>query len=229
MEKPLEPVAGLNRFSWDLRGLKPSLVPKAVLWGSKEGPLVAPGRYGIRLAAFGETRTASVEVVPSPAVKVSSADLARQASLLAELNAALSRTHETVRVLRDARAQVVAVASRAKKSGAPATVAETAKALESRLLDAESKLVNPKLKSSQDVLNFPPALDHQIVGLVSAVSSADAPPTAGALAYWTDLKETLSTVEAEAKEALGRGVAGFNAELAAAGVPPVQPLGPKAP
>lgn len=228
VEKPFEPVAGLNRFSWDLRGLKPSLVPKAVLWGSKEGPLVAPGSYGIRLAAFGETRSASVEVVPNPAVNVSSADLARQASLLAELNAALSRTHETVRVLRDARAQVVAIASRAKKSGAPGTVAETAKALESRLLDAESKLVNPKLKSSQDVLNFPPALDHQIVGLVSAVSSADAPPTAGALAYWTDLKGTLSTAEAEARETLGQGVAGFNAELAAAGVPPVQPLGPKA-
>ncbi len=81
VEKPLEPVAGLNRFSWDLRGLKPSLVPKAVLWGSKEGPLVAPGRYGIGLAAFGETRTASVEVVPNPVVEVSPADLARQASV----------------------------------------------------------------------------------------------------------------------------------------------------
>ncbi len=172
---------------------------------------------------------ASVEVVPNPAVTVAAADLARQASLLAELNAALSRTHETVRVLRDARAQVVAIASRAKESGAPGAVAESAKALESRLLAAESKLVNPKLKSSQDVLNFPPALDHQIVGLVSAVSSADAAPTAGALAYWTELRGTLSAAEAGAKEVLEGGVAGFNAELAAAGVAPVEPLRSKAP
>ena len=220
-EKPLAPVAGLNRFSWDLRGLAPSLVLKAVLWGSKDGPLVAPGRYGVRVTAFGETRTASVEVVPNPAVKVSREELARQASLLAELTAALSRTHETVRTLRDVRAQVVAIDSRAKKSGAGWSVAGAATALEKRLLAAESALVNPKLKSPQDVLNFPPALDHQIVGLVSAVSSADAPPTAGALAYWNELKGTLSTAERAARDVLHAGVAGFNEALAAAGIPPV--------
>jgi photosystem II stability/assembly factor-like uncharacterized protein len=229
VEKPLVPVAGLNRFAWDLRGLPPSLVPKAVLWGSRSGPLVAPGRYDVRLAAAGETRTASVEVVPNPAARFGREDLARQSSFLAELTAALSRTHETVSALRDARAQVAAVAARAKKSGAPEGVAEAAKALESRLLAVESELVNPNLKSSQDVLNFPPALDHQVVGLVSAVSSADAPPTAGALAYWAELKGTLAASEARAKGALTDGVAGFNAVLAAAGVAPVVALLPKAP
>ena len=228
-ETPLEPVAGLNRFSWDLRGLKPSLVPKAVLWGSKEGPLVAPGRYDIRFRALGETRTASVEVVPNPAVKVAPADLARQAAFLADLTAALSRTHDTVRTLRDVRAQVVAVATRAKRSGALPAVAESAKALESRLLAVEAKLVNPKLKSSQDVLNFPPALDHQIVGLVSAASSADAPPTAGAIAYWAELKQTLETVWKEASEVLAGDVAAFNARLASASIAPVAELSPKAP
>ena len=116
---------------------------------------------------------------------------------------------------------MVAIGSRAKKSGAGWSVAGAATALEKRLLAAESALVNPKLKSPQDVLNFPPALDHQIVGLVSAVSSADAPPTAGALAYWNELKGTLSTAERAARDVLHAGVAGFNEALAAAGIPPV--------
>jgi len=223
LEKPLVVAAGLNRFSWDLRALGPSLVPKAVLWGSKAGPLVAPGRYGVRLSAFGETRSAEVEVVPNPNVKHGREELARQAAFLAELNAALSRTHETVRILRDARAQVVAIAGRAKKAGAPESVATAAKTLEARLLAAEEKLVNPKLKSEQDVLNFPPALDHQVVGLISAVSSADAPPTAGAIAYWAELKWALAEAGAAATDALGDGVAALNAALAAAGVPPVVP------
>ena len=228
-EKPLAVAAGLNRFSWDLRMLGPSLVPKAVLWGSKEGPLVAPGRYSVRLTAFGETRTVPVEVAPNPNVTFSREELARQAALLAELNAALSRTHETARALRDARAQVAAIAARAKKAGAPAAVAEEAKALDARLLAAEEKLVNPKLKSEQDVLNFPPALDHQVVGLAGAVSSADAPPTAGALACWAELKGTLAAAEAGARDALGEGVSGFNAALAAAGIPPVVPGRPAGP
>jgi len=228
-EKPLAPVAGLNRRSWDLRGLPPSLVPKAILWGSKEGPLVAPGTYSVRLSAFGETRAAPVEVVPNPNVRYGREELARQAAFLAELNAALSRAHETVLALRDARSQVAAVAARSKKAGAPQGVADAAKALESRLLAAESELVNPDVKSPQDVLNFPPALDHQVVGLISAASSADAPPTAGALAYWAELKGALAAAEARANEALSGGVAGFNVALAAAGVPPVVPAGSKAP
>ncbi len=162
-------------------------------------------------------------------MKVAPADLARQAAFLADLTAALSRTHDTVRTLRDVRAQVVAVATRAKRSGALPAVAESAKALESRLLAVEAKLVNPKLKSSQDVLNFPPALDHQIVGLVSAASSADAPPTAGAIAYWAELKQTLETVWKEASEVLAGDVAAFNARLASAGIAPVAELSPKAP
>ena len=207
MEKPLEPVAGLNRFSWDLRVLTPTLVPKAVLWGSKEGPLVAPGRTasasppsarrGRRPSRSSRTR-----------VKVSAEDLARQAALLAELNAALSRTHETVGALRDARAQVAAIAARAKKAGAPGAVGEAAKALDARLLAAEEKLVNPKLKSSQDVLNFPPALDHQIVGLVSAASSADAPPTGGR-------PRLLGRAEGSARGGRGGGAGGPRTRLAA--------------
>lgn len=229
LEAPLAPVAGLNRFTWDLRTLKPTLVPKAVLWGSKEGPLVAPGRYDLRISAFGETRTRSVEVVPNPNVKVSQEELARQAAMLAELSEALSGTHATARQLRDARTQVAAIAARAKGRGARESVVGPAKELGERLLAVESKLVNPNLKSSQDVLNFQPALDHQVAGLVSAVSSADAPPTAGALAYWAELKRMLSTVQKEARDVLEGGVAAFNARLASAGIAPVDELRPKEP
>ena len=156
LEKPLVVAAGLNRFSWDLRALGPSLVPKAVLWGSKAGPLVAPGTYSVRLSAFGETRTAPVEVVPNPNVRFGREELARQAAFLAELNAALSRTHETVRALRDARAQVTAVAARAKKAGAPESVAAAAKALDARLLAAEEKLVEPEAEELPGRPELPP-------------------------------------------------------------------------
>ena len=221
LDKPFAVTAGLNRVAWDLRALGPSLVPKAVLWGSKKGPLVAPGRYGIRLRALGETRTAEVEVVPNPNVRYGREELARQAALLAELNDALSRAHGTARNLRDAREQVAALAARAKKAGIGAALEGPAKELDARLLAVEERLVNPKLKSGQDVLNFVPALDHQVVGLISAAGSADAPPTAGVLAYWAELKKTLEGALSDATRELLAGVAEFNARLSSAGVPPI--------
>ena len=66
-DKPLEPSAGLNRFLWDLRILKPWFVPKAVFnEGEKAPPRVAPGTYEIRLTARGRTLTRSAEVRPRP-------------------------------------------------------------------------------------------------------------------------------------------------------------------
>ncbi len=221
LEKRLELTAGLNRLAWDLRTLGPTLVPKAVLWGSKQGPLVAPGRYSVRLTALGETRTAPLEVVPNPNVAYGKDDLARQAAFLAELNETLSHIHGTVRNLRDARAQVSALAERTKKAGVRPSVLEAAKELDARLLAVEEKLVNPKLKSGQDVLNFVPALDHQVVGLVSAASGADAPPTAGALAYWAELKKTVAGALSDASRTLVDEVAAWNARLADADVQPV--------
>ena len=221
LEKRLELYAGLNRLARDLRTLGPLLVPKAVLWGSKQGPLVAPGSYTVRLSAFGETRTAPLEVVPNPNVPYGKEDLARQAGFLAELSDALSRMHGTVRNLRDARAQVAALAERTKGAGIRASLRETAKDVDARLLAAEEKLVNPKLKSDQDTLNFVPALDHQVVDLISAASSADAPPTAGALAYWAELKKTVDEALRDASRTLVDEVAAWNARLADADVRPV--------
>ena len=37
-DKPIEPKAGLNRLVWDMRIVKPSLLPKAIIWGNDQGP-----------------------------------------------------------------------------------------------------------------------------------------------------------------------------------------------
>lgn len=221
VEKPLVLTAGLNRLAWDLRTFGPRLVPKAILWGEKQGPFVAPGTYSVRLTAFGEKRTVPLEIVPNPNARVSKEDLAKQAAFLVELYDTLSQVHGTVRNLRDAREQISTLAERAKRVQVRSSVLEAAKEVDARLLAVEERLVNPKLKSPQDVLNFVPALDHQVVGLISAASGADAAPTAGALAYWAELKTTVDGALRDATRTLIDEVTAWNARLADAEVPPV--------
>jgi len=82
-EKPLEPKQGLNRFVWDMRILRPQLVPKAVVWGNTQGPKVAPGSYRVRLKKGDTVLTESFEIRPHPEVAVSPADMRKQADFLA--------------------------------------------------------------------------------------------------------------------------------------------------
>src|SRR5258706_7009296 len=89
------------------------------------------------------------------------------------------------------------------------------------LTAAEESFVIRKHKSSQDVFNFPPRLDHEFIGLASVVSSADAPPTKASIELYEQLEKKLAGVLAELKAVLEGDLAEFNRAVTGAGIPPV--------
>ena len=106
-DKPLEPKAGINRFVWDMRVFKPTLVPKAVFnEGEKAPPKVGPGAYGVRLTAGGRSVKEAFEVRPHPAGFAKAEDLKAQYELLSAIRDSLSEAHTTVLAIRDLRAQM---------------------------------------------------------------------------------------------------------------------------
>ena len=220
-EKPLEPKAGLNRFVWDLRMFPPTLVPKAIIWGEKEGPRVSTGAYRVKLTAGGKSWEEKLDVVPNPAVTVSSADLKKQYDFLAGVRDSLSRTHGAVIRIRSAKDQIKTTLSHAKEIDKAAALEKSGKALEEKLSSIEDELVNPKIKANQDVLNFPPRLDHQFVGLTTVVSSADGAPSPAAVAYDAELRKRLADVLGRLSALLEHDLADFNRAVREAGVPPI--------
>lgn len=223
-EKPLEPKQGLNRFVWDMRMLRPQLVPKAVVWGNTQGPKVAPGTYKVRFKKGDTVLTESFEVRPHPELHVSPADLSKQADFLRDIRDRITDTHQAVLQIRDVKAQTKEIAARAGKLGKKDPIAAKAKALTDKLTAVEEKLVNPKIKVSQDVLNFVPALDHQFVGIATAAGSADGAPRAAEREYYAELKAKLDALLAEMHRIFEKDLADFNAAVHDAGVPPVAVL-----
>jgi photosystem II stability/assembly factor-like uncharacterized protein len=226
-EKPLEPKAGLNRFAWDLRMFPATLVPKAVIWGGKEGPRVSPGAYRTRLRVGAQSFEDRFDVVANPEVAVSPQDLKKQYDFLAAVRDSLSETHQAVIQIRAVKDQVKEILSRAKEIGKDEPLKAPAKALTEELSAIEEKLVNPKVKSNQDVLNFPPKLDHQFVGLTSVVASADGAPAASAYAYYDELKRQLAAIRSDLKAVFDKDLANFNKAVRDGGVPPVVVPAPK--
>lgn len=220
-EKPLEPKAGVNRVVWDLRIVKPELLPKAVIWGNDRGPKVSPGVYSARLKLGGETVTVPVEVRPHPEVSATPEDLRKQFLLLRDLRDRLSDTHQSVQQIREVKDQAKAIGERAAKLGKGAALNDASKALSERLTAIEKKLVNPEIKSNQDVLNFPPALDHQFAGLAAVAASADAKPTESSYAYYRELQGALAGIEKELQAVLEKDLAAFNAKVKEQEIPPV--------
>jgi photosystem II stability/assembly factor-like uncharacterized protein len=220
-DKPLEPKAGLNRLTWDMRILKPALVPKAVIWGPKEGPRVAPGKYSVRVKYGAATLTQPVEVARHPDVPATADDLESQFRLLSDIRDRVEETHDAVTRIRDVRAQLRSIGERAEKLGKGTAIKEKGKALSGKLTEIEKKLVNPDLKSNQDVLNFPPALDHQFVGLAYVASSADAKPTDASVTYYKEIAGKLSAILSELDGVMSKDLGDFNSTVQKAEIPPV--------
>ena len=110
--------------------------------------------------------------------------------------------------------------SRARESSEGTTLKEKGRRSGEVTVDREEAR-HPELKSNQDVLNFPPALDHQLIGIASAASSADTKPTDSAWTYYKEVSGQLAGILRELDGVLGKDLADFNAEVRRQEIPPV--------
>ena len=224
-EKPLELHAGLNRFEWDMRILKPTLVPKAVFnEGTKQPPKVAPGTYGVRLRVGERVLRERAEVRPHPGIPASAEDLKAQYELLTAIRDRLSEAHDTVMRVRDLEGQVKGLSRRMEKTGRGEAIGPRARALATSLTAIEEKLWNPRIKADEDDLNYDPRLDHELTNLAGLVSSADARPTPSAAVYYRLLADRLSSVQAELAKLADTELVEFNRLAQQTGATPVVAL-----
>ncbi|MEJ2319730.1 MAG: glycosyl hydrolase [Gemmatimonadales bacterium] len=213
--------AGLNRANWNLRHEAPEIVEDAVYFGPTFGPMVAPGRYQVRLTIGDWSQTRGFELLPDPRVTLTAAEREAQYELMTRVRDRIQEAHDAIRTLRSVREQVKAQAKLAEEAGFGDGFEAQADSIASRLTAVEEQLMQTKNESRQDPLNFPPRLDAQLVYLYGVVGSADAPPTDGAYERFDDLSQELQVVLSELREVLDGEVAAFNAALAASGAPAI--------
>ena len=201
---------GLNRHVWNLRLADASLVEDAVLWGMARGPKVPPGVYQVRLTHGDTSAMAELEILADPRLSTSAADYAAQFGLARQVWEALTESHTTLKTVRDVRQQVTDLSARLQAMEPDESLEASARECIDALEAIENQIYQTRTKSSQDVLNFPPKLDNQLLGLLGIVGSGNAAPTDGSKQRYEDLRAELDAVQAELQEVLSTQVTAFN-------------------
>ena len=222
-EKPLEPVAGVNRVVWDLRQAAPTLFKPRYTYGDfpPQGIRITPGQYRMRLTVGAETRESAFEIQSNPSLKVPAADLKAQADFLHAVRDDLMTLNAAVLRIKDVKLQLAGLQKRADAIGKGAALKDRTAALTKKLSAIADELFNPEIKTSQDSLNYLPKLDFQISGVGGMSDGADARPTAAALARHKELQGQLKEVLGRLDAALGEDLADLNRAVAVAGIPPI--------
>ena len=212
---------GLNRFTWDLRHPGADDFPGLVFWAARiVGPRALPGEYRVRLSVDGRPVGAEAfRVTADPRSRATQADLRAQFALALRVRERTGDANRGVRLVRGIREQVDARLARTRD---PAVIA-AAEALKGRLAVIEDSLYNPRLRSSQDPLNYPIRLNNKMAALLGTLESAEAAPTTQTVAVYEDLSRRigvqLAALDAVVRDDLPR----LNAALRGARLPAVRP------
>jgi photosystem II stability/assembly factor-like uncharacterized protein len=202
--------AGMNRFVWNMRYPDPLRVPGAVLWGNIQGPKAVPGTYQVRLRVGGKTLTQSFEIKKNPLLTTTAEDFQKQFDLLIRIRDAFSRTSDAILRIRDVKKQVQDLSERTKTLPNSHRLAESTRALLTKLTAIEEELIQTKNESPQDPLNFPPKLNNQLATLYGVVASADARPTDSAVKRFEELTAQLDRHLSQLQQVLTRDLGDLN-------------------
>ena len=248
------PHEGLNRVSWDLRYEAPRLIAMRTTpaenphiweeprfqgkdtrpvthWGLEQaqvGPIVAPGKYTVKLTVDGQSSTQPIEILRDPKIASTVADLDLSVKLQLRLRDDISATADMVNSLEVMRKQLEDVTKSMKDDPSKAALLKQVAEMETKLYDVEARLLEPAQMTSDDKY-FQQAyrvymnliwLNGEVgPGAGDVAGGADFPPTDTSVNMMETIEKDLNTAKADFKGLLDREVPAFNRAVGTAMTP----------
>jgi len=201
---------GYNRFTWNFRKETLPAVDKVFVYGSYAGSRVGPGNYTLRLTLDGLTSETEATVLANPKVESSTADYTEQQGVLEQIEGAIKNIHESVTLMRSAKAQLKGYSKLLKANDEAKDLLEKGKELTKRIDTWEQNLVQPNQKTFQDVINFNNQLNAEFMELKNYVDAAEPKVTKGAKERLSDLMADWKVFETERDAIVNKEMQSFN-------------------
>ena len=130
--------------------------------------------------------------------------------------------HNAILEIRDTRQQLEGISRRLKGPEQKDLIDKT-KDISKKLTDIEEALMQTKIKSSQDALNYPIRLNNKLAALGSSVDGSDDAPTAQSYDVFNDLAAKIDAQLTLLAKTKSEDIAEFNKQYAAKGLPVIIP------
>lgn len=213
--------SGMNRFNWNLTKANFKGVDGVFVGLGAGGHRVAPGNYTAKITFGDQEVSKPLEVKPDPRWEATTSDYAGQQRLLTKLRGLIDDLQGAANDLRSMRSQVKDLKSRVSKDDFE-EVHTKADELIKEMDELEDKMVQPKQKTFQDVINFPNKLEVALLHIYGTIDGEEPPVTNGQKQRVTDVEKEFNTVMDQLL-ALQKSVADFNALIREKQVPFIAP------
>jgi hypothetical protein len=248
--------AGLNRRTWDLRYDPPELIklrtdapanpyiwdePRfrdkdsrpITHWGiqpAEVGPIVAPGKFNVKLTVAGRDYTEPLEVLRSPKTPATDAQLAESMKLQLRIRDDINRTSEMVNRIEWIRKQTGDTEKMLKAENGQPDLLKTVQGMDQKLKNIEFELISKTDANSDDKYYSEPYkvylnliwLNGEVgTGAGDVAGGANYPPTQTSLAVLETIEKSLTSAEADFRALMDKDLPAYNRAMAGGGITPV--------
>jgi photosystem II stability/assembly factor-like uncharacterized protein len=198
--------AGLQYWSWDLRGDDLSCIDGHTLFEGYKGPIVAPGTYTVRVSAGSSSVSTTVDILPDPRAPASAEDTAVWVNMQGEIAATLEDVLASLAGARQARDQVRALKAEYDDPQLQALAEAAGLAID----NWEAAITELRHETFEDEDAWVMKLDGQLRHLLDIVGSGGAPVTGGAMERHADLNSQWAQHKAVLTQITARELAAVN-------------------
>ncbi|HEX5258107.1 MAG TPA: sialidase, partial [Sphingomicrobium sp.] len=215
-EIPTSKRRGLNRVQWSMLTKPPVVPPAASLAGSStEGERILPGTYTVRLTDAGQVTTEPLTIALDRRAQFTLADRQAQYAAAERIKGMFLRMSKLVGQINGVRQQASALAQSAT---APADVKAAAAQIGGKADALRKEIV---ATTEGGAITGEERLREHTDEIYGEINSVESRPTNYQLARIDALDRELKDVEAEWAAFQSNDLAGFNAKLKAASLPPL--------
>jgi DNA-binding FrmR family transcriptional regulator len=197
-------------MAWDFRHDELPSVENVFVLGDYRGSIVPPGNYSAKLTLGEREQVVSFKVTADPRLEVTQSDFMEQYSLMIQIDEIVRDMHKGVNRMRKASKQVDSYMNMLEKMKEVDDLVQQGSLVQSSIKNWEEKLIQPKQKTFQDVINFRNQLNTEFLNLRSRVDQHDPRLTQGAKKRFEDLAMQWSTHKSELNRIINEEIAQFN-------------------
>jgi hypothetical protein len=202
--------AGLNRFVWDLREESIASIPGVFIEGSYDGARVVPGAYKVALHIDTLVYEQSFQVLPDPRIKATAAAYQEQFNLLQNIAADVNDIHVSDVRMRNLQKQLTGIVERIENNDAFKSIVTLADSINDKIDAWETKLIQTKSESNDDVINFVNKLTANYIFLRGELDTNTPHVTSGHVQRFKELNNEWLIYKAELNAILEKDIKNFN-------------------
>ncbi|MBT3479335.1 MAG: glycosyl hydrolase [Candidatus Marinimicrobia bacterium] len=201
---------GMNRFVWNFRIDDIKLVPDVSFFGGYSGYRVGPGQYSVRLTMGEESTTQSFKIQQDPRIDIRNRDQNEHQSLMADLYSQINDLHSSIVKARSIRSQIQKMNERLKEKDAVQDLIQSGESAIEAIDNWEGNVVQTKMETFQDVVNFLNRLNAHMLNLLSTIDGSDPPLTQGQRQRYADLSEEWESYKKKLNQIMNNEISEFN-------------------